>query len=62
MRLACFFILSFPTVIWYTIYNNNITMKEGQVVKCKVAILPKINEPFVIEECELSETTPTQVR
>ncbi len=31
-------------------------------MKCKVAILPKINEPFVIEECELSDPTPTQVR
>ncbi|NLO47408.1 MAG: alcohol dehydrogenase catalytic domain-containing protein [Clostridiales bacterium] len=31
-------------------------------MKCKVAILPKINEPFVIEECDLSDPSPAQVR
>ncbi len=31
-------------------------------MKCRVAVIPKLNEPFVIEECDLAELKPGQVR
>ncbi len=31
-------------------------------MKCKVAIIPKLNDPFVIEECEIADLKPGEVR